>query len=145
MALYASIGKKPIQARAELGHVANRCKRSMEKCLTLIEQGVLSVDDRDAAVSYGPGLRWGVMGQSPQWHSAAAKAVSSTVRDHLMGPLAGMVKVLGTPNIAPHLKQTIIEGVVHEAAGRAVAQLAKKENADQRPPASAARCLPGMT
>ncbi len=32
-----------------------------------------------------------------------------------MEPLAGMVKVLGTPNITPHLKQTIIDGVLHEA------------------------------
>ena len=43
-------------------------------------------------------------------------------------PLAGMMKVLGTPNITPNLKQTIIDGVLREAAGRSVAQLAKKEN-----------------
>jgi len=48
--------------------------------------------------------------------------------DHLMEPLAGMMKVLGTPNITPQLKQTIIDGVLREAAGRSVDQLAKKEN-----------------
>jgi hypothetical protein len=48
--------------------------------------------------------------------------------DHLMEPLASMMKVLGTPNITPQLKQTIIDGVQREAAGRSVAQLAKKEN-----------------
>src|SRR5438270_143512 len=32
------------------------------------------------------------------------------------------------PNITPNLMQTIIDGVLREAAGRSVAQLAKKEN-----------------
>jgi hypothetical protein len=45
-----------------------------------------------------------------------------------MGPLAGMMKALGTPNITPQLKQTIIDGVLREAANRSVDQLAKKEN-----------------
>jgi len=130
MAFYASIGKKPIQLRKELpGHVANRLQAALyREMLYLIEQGVLSVDDTDVAVSYGPGLRWGVMGQSLQWHLGGGEGGIKHFMDHLMEPLAGMMKVLGTPNISPHLKQTIIDGVLHEAAGRSVAQLAKKEN-----------------
>ena len=130
MAFYASIGKKPIQLRKELpGHVANRLQAALyREMLYLIEQGVLSVDDTDVAVSYGPGLRWGVMGQSLQWHLGGGEGGIKHFMDHLMEPLAGMMKVLGTPNITPRLKQTIIDGVQHEAAGRSVAQLAKKEN-----------------
>ncbi len=130
MAFYASIGKKPIQLRKELpGHVANRLQAALyREMLYLIEQGVLSVDDTDIAVSYGPGLRWGVMGQSLQWHLGGGEGGIKHFMDHLMEPLAGMMKVLGTPNITPHLKQTIIDGVLREAAGRSVAQLAKKEN-----------------
>src|SRR6266571_2537351 len=130
MAFYASIGKKPIQLRKELpGHVANRLQAALyREMLYLIEQGVLSVDDTDVAVSYGPGLRWGVMGQSLQWHLGGGEGGIKHFMDHLMEPLAGMMKVLGTPNITPHLKQTIIDGVLHEAAGRSVAQLATKEN-----------------
>ena len=70
MAFYASIGKKPIHVKKELpGHVANRLQAALyREMLFLIEQGVLSVEEMDAAVAYGPGLRWGVMGQSLQWH-----------------------------------------------------------------------------
>jgi 3-hydroxyacyl-CoA dehydrogenase len=130
MSFYASIGKKPIRLRKELpGHVANRLQAALyREMLYLIEQGVLSVDDMDVAVSYGPGLRWGVMGQSLQWHLGGGEGGITHFMDHLMEPLAGMMNVLGTPNITPHLKQTIIDGVLHEAAGRSVAQLAKKEN-----------------
>src|SRR6201996_4495097 len=130
MRFYASIGKKPIHLQKELpGHVANRLQAALyREMLYLIEQGVLSVDDTDVAVSYGPGLRWGVMGQSLQWHLGGGEGGITHFMDHLMEPLAGMMKVLGTPNITPNLKQTIIDGVQREAAGRSVDQLAKKEN-----------------
>jgi hypothetical protein len=48
--------------------------------------------------------------------------------DHLMDGLVGMMKVLGAPNVTPALKQTIVDGVNREAAGRSVEQLAGEEN-----------------
>lgn len=96
--------------------------------LYLIEQGVLSVEDTDAAVCYGPGIRWGVMGQSLQWHLGGGAGGIKHFMEHLMDPLQGMMKALGTPNITPELKQTVIDGVMREAAGRSVEQLAQDEN-----------------
>jgi 3-hydroxyacyl-CoA dehydrogenase len=94
----------------------------------LIQQGVLSVEDADDAVSYGPGLRWGVMGPSLQWHLGGGPGGIKHFMEHLMEPLAGMMKALGTPDITPDLKQTIVEGVMREAASRSVEQLAQEEN-----------------
>ena len=130
MAFYASIGKKPIHLKKELpGHVANRLQAALyREMLYLIEQGVLSVEDTDTAVCYGPGLRWGVMGQSLQWHLGGGAGGINHFMDHLMDPLAGMMKALGTPNITPELKQTVIDGVMREAGGRSVDQLAHDEN-----------------
>ena len=45
-----------------------------------------------------------------------------------MGPLAGMMKDLGNPEITPGLKQTIIDGVLEQAGNRTVQQLARQEN-----------------
>jgi 3-hydroxyacyl-CoA dehydrogenase len=130
LAFYSSIGKKAIHLKKELpGHVANRLQAALyREMLYLIEQGVLSVEDTDAAVCYGPGLRWGVMGQSLQWHLGGGAGGIQHFMDHLMDPLQGMMKALGTPNITPELKQTIIAGVQREAAGRSVDQLAHAEN-----------------
>jgi carnitine 3-dehydrogenase len=130
IAFYASIGKKPIHLKKELpGHVANRLQAALyREMLYLIEQGVLSVEDTDTAVCYGPGLRWGVMGQSLQWHLGGGAGGINHFMDHLMDPLAGMMKALGTPNITPELKQTVTDGVLREAAGRSVDQLAHDEN-----------------
>jgi len=130
MAFYASIGKKPIYLRKELpGHVGNRLQAALyREVMYLIQHGVLSVADADVAVSYGPGLRWGVMGPSLQWHLGGGPGGIKHFMEHLMDPLAGMMKVLGTPDITPELKQTIVEGVLGEAGNRPVDQLAQKEN-----------------
>jgi 3-hydroxyacyl-CoA dehydrogenase len=131
MAFYTSIGKKAIHLRKELpGHVANRLQAALyREILYLIEQGVLSVEEADAAVCYGPGLRWGVMGQSLQWHLGGGAGGIKHFMEHLMDPLQGMMKALGNPNITPELKQTVIDGVLREAGGRSVDQLAQEENA----------------
>jgi carnitine 3-dehydrogenase len=130
LTFYASIGKKAIHLKKELpGHVANRFQAALyREMLYLIQENVLSVEDTDAAVSYGPGLRWGVMGQSLQWHLGGGAGGIKHFMDHLMDPLAGMMKALGTPNITPELKQTVVDGVMREADGRSVDQLAQDEN-----------------
>jgi 3-hydroxyacyl-CoA dehydrogenase len=130
MEFYASIGKKPIHLRKELpGHVANRLQAALyREMLYIIEQGILSVEETDAAVCYGPGLRWGVMGQSLQWHLGGGPGGIRHFMEHLMDPLQGMMKALGTPNITPELKQTVVDGVMREAGGRSVEQLAQEEN-----------------
>ncbi|MGC2076324.1 MAG: 3-hydroxyacyl-CoA dehydrogenase NAD-binding domain-containing protein [Xanthobacteraceae bacterium] len=130
ISFYASVGKRPIHLKKELpGHVANRFQAALyREMLYLIEQGVLSVEDTDAAVCYGPGLRWGVMGQSLQWHLGGGAGGIQHFMDHLMPPLEGMMKALGTPNITPELKQKVVSGVMREAAGRSVDQLSQEEN-----------------
>jgi 3-hydroxyacyl-CoA dehydrogenase len=130
MAFYTSIGKRAIYLRKELpGHVANRLQAALyREVMYLIQQGVLSVEDADDAVSYGPGLRWGVMGPSLQWHLGGGAGGIKHFMDHLMDPLGGMMKALGTPDITPELKQTITDGVMREAADRSVQQLADEEN-----------------
>jgi 3-hydroxyacyl-CoA dehydrogenase len=130
MAFYSSIRKKPIRLfKALPGHVANRLQAALyREVLYLIQQGVLSVEDADAAVSYGPGPRWGVMGPSLQWHLGGGPGGIHHFMEHLMDPLEAMMKALGTPNITPELKQTVASGVMRIAGNRTVEQLAEEEN-----------------
>jgi carnitine 3-dehydrogenase len=130
MAFYASIGKKAIRLHKELpGHVANRLQMAIyREVMYLIEQGILSVSDADDAVSWGPGLRWGVMGPSLQWHLGGGAGGIKHFMDHLMDPMVASFKGLGNPQVTPELKKTITDGVLQEAANRPVEQLAKDEN-----------------
>jgi len=130
MAFYASIGKKPIRLfKALPGHVSNRLQAALYKeVLYLIQQGVLSVEDADAAVSYGPGPRWGVMGPSLQWHLGGGQNGIHHFMEHLMDGLAGLMKSLGSPEVTPELKQTVTDGVLRMAGKRSVEELAAEEN-----------------
>jgi 3-hydroxyacyl-CoA dehydrogenase len=75
LAFCASIGKRPIPVRKEVvGHVANRLQAALyREVVYLIEQDVLSVSDADAAVSWGPDWRWGVMGPNLHFHLAGGQ------------------------------------------------------------------------
>jgi 3-hydroxyacyl-CoA dehydrogenase len=130
MKFYASIGKKPIRLRKALpGHVGNRLQVALYKeVLYLIQQGVLSVEDADIAVSYGAGLRWGVMGPSLQWHLAGGPGGMRHFVEKFMDGFVGLMKKLEMPDVTPALLQTVIDGVLKEANGQSVEQLAQAEN-----------------
>lgn len=61
---YKQIGKIPIIINKEVpGHVANRIQAAVwRECIDLVMNGVCSVKDVDLAISYGPGLRWALLG-----------------------------------------------------------------------------------
>jgi carnitine 3-dehydrogenase len=130
MTFYASIGKKPVLLRKELpGHVGNRLQTALyREVMYLIQEGVLGVADADDAVSYGPGLRWGVMGPSLQWHVGGGAGGIKHFMEHLMEPMAAGFNSLGNPEVTPELKRAIVEGVLREAGGHSVEQLAQQEN-----------------
>ena len=125
LAFYASIGKRPILLMKELpGHAVNRLQSALyREVVDLIDQGVLSVADADDAVSWGPGLRWGVMGQSMLWHLGGGEGGIQHFMDHLMGPVVDSWPSLRTPVVTNELKQTIVDGVLEEAGGRSIDEL----------------------
>src|SRR5215475_882173 len=63
MNFYREIGKYSIHIKKEVkGHVANRLQAALwREAVHLINEGVVSVADADAAIAYGPGLRWALM------------------------------------------------------------------------------------
>jgi carnitine 3-dehydrogenase len=131
MSFYASIGKRPIHLKKELpGHVANRLQAALYREVAyLIGEGVLDVADSDDAVSWGPGLRWGVMGPNLLWHLGGGEGGIDHFMDTLMEPLVAMWKSLGNPEMTPELKRTIADGVLEEADGRSVDELAADRDA----------------
>jgi 3-hydroxyacyl-CoA dehydrogenase len=132
ISFYASIGKKPIHVRKEVvGHVANRLQAALyREIVHLIEQGVLDVADSDAAVCWGPGLRWGVMGPNLLFHLGGGQGGVQHFMEHLSGPVATWWKDLGTlTEFSPQVKQTIIDGVLKEVGNRSVEELERERDA----------------
>jgi 3-hydroxyacyl-CoA dehydrogenase len=130
IAFYASIGKRPIHVKKEVvGHVANRLQAALyREVVYLIGQGVLSVSDADAAVSWGPGLRWGLMGPNLLFHLAGGQGGIQHFMEHLAGPMTTWWKDLGNPEFTPDLKEKIVQGVLAEAGNRSIDNLAEERD-----------------
>ncbi len=63
---YQMIDKEPVVLQKEaLGFICNRIQMAVyrEVC-DLVMNGVCTIEDADKAVTYGPGLRWAIMGPS---------------------------------------------------------------------------------
>jgi 3-hydroxyacyl-CoA dehydrogenase len=131
IAFYSSIGKKPIHVRKEVvGHVANRLQAALyREIVYLIEQGVLDVADADAAVCWGPGLRWGVMGPNLLFHLGGGAGGIQHFLEHLGPALATWWKDLGTiTDFTPQVTKTIIDGVLNEAGKRSIEELGRERD-----------------
>ena len=65
-AFYQRMGKEPVILHKEsMGFIANRLQAALNRELVdLVMRGVCSVEDVDKACTFGPGLRWGIMGQT---------------------------------------------------------------------------------
>ncbi|KAF2636333.1 hypothetical protein P280DRAFT_473176 [Massarina eburnea CBS 473.64] len=89
MAFYNSIGKKAVHVKKEVvGHIANRLQSALFREIAyLVQEDVASVSDIDDAMSYGPGLRWGLMGPSVLMHLAGGEGGIKHMADHLLEPL----------------------------------------------------------
>jgi 3-hydroxyacyl-CoA dehydrogenase len=64
-AFFVQLGKRPVLLNKEVpGHIANRLAAAVwREALALLDDDVASLEDIDAALCNGPGLRWALMGQ----------------------------------------------------------------------------------
>lgn len=129
-AFYTSLGKKTVRLKKEVpGHVANRLAAALfREIVHLVAEDVISVADADTAVSWGPGLRWGVMGPSLLYHLGGGPGGIEHFFDQFTGPLNAWFKVLGTPEITPEIREKVIAGVTQEIAGRDFATLSDERD-----------------
>ena len=111
MAFYTAVGKQPIHLKKEVpGHVANRIQAAvMREVFHILQQQVCDVQDIDDAVSYGPGLRWGVMGPNTLFHLGGGEGGIEHFADHLLGPLQTWYAP-ENPVVDEGLKEQWIEG-----------------------------------
>jgi carnitine 3-dehydrogenase len=131
MSLYRGIGKYPIHVRREVvGHVANRIQAAIfREALHLLNEGVASVADIDAAVLYGPGMRWALMGPFLTFHLAGGDGGIEHFLDHLTEAYNTWFADLGSPMLTPDDAAGIIEGVSDEVGSRSMADLVAQRDA----------------
>lgn len=127
---YDSLGKRTIRLNKEVpGHVANRLQAALfREVVYLIDQGVVSVADADAALSWGPGLRWGAMGAVELSHLAGGSGGIEHFFDQFTGPMSAWWQVLGAPELTQEVQGKIIDGLHAEIEGRSFQDLAEERD-----------------
>jgi 3-hydroxyacyl-CoA dehydrogenase len=121
MRFYTAMGKRALHIRKEVvGHVANRLQAALYREIAyLIDQGVVSVADADAAVCMGPGLRWALMGPNLIYHLGGGLGGIHHFLEHFTGSMTAYWADLGSPDLAsPELQKKIVDGVLEEVNGR---------------------------
>ena len=119
MAFYTRGGKRPVHVRQEVpGHLANRLQAALwREAYSLVERGVASVADLDAAISNGPGLRWALLGPIANQHLSGGDGGLAHVLEHLGPPTQELMDDLGRVTLTPGLAEALVAGVDEELAG----------------------------
>ena len=122
---YRALGRRPVVLNREMpGHIANRLASALyREAVHLVEQGVASVADIDAALCNGPGLRWALMGPHMTYHLGGGEGGIAGYLAHLGPSQVRRWQSLGNPSLDADVQAKIVAGVAEEAAGRSIAEL----------------------
>jgi len=125
IAFYKLIGKKAVRLNKEMpGHVANRLQGALAReVYHLIAEDVLSAADVDDALSWGPGLRWGIMGNMMLNHLGGGPGGIEHFLHQFAGPMTASWKTLGSPVLTPELQKKLVDGVHAEVGLRTIEEL----------------------
>jgi carnitine 3-dehydrogenase len=124
-AFYKSIGMRPLPVRKEIvGFIADRLMEALwREALWLVNDDVATTEEVDAAVIYGCGLRWSLMGTFLTFHLAGGEGGMR----HMLHQFGPALKLPWTRLVAPELTGELIdkvaEGCEKQAAGRSIREL----------------------
>ena len=127
LAFYRDLGMHPLRVRTEIeGFLSDRLQEALwREILHLVNDGVATTGELDAAILYGPGLRWAFMGTCLSYHLAGGD-----------GGMEGFMKQFGpalelpwarfaAPELTDDLVRRMTEGTRLQADGRTVEELAR--------------------
>ena len=122
---YTGLGKQTVRLRKEVpGHVANRLQAALAReVYYLVAEGVVSAADVDTALCWGPGLRWGIMGNLMLNHLGGGQGGIEHFFQQFTGPMTAWWKVLGQPVLTPEVQKKLIDSVHAEVGSRSISEL----------------------
>jgi carnitine 3-dehydrogenase len=122
---YTGLEKQAVRLRKEVpGHVANRLQAALAReVYYLVAEGVVSAADVDTALCWGPGLRWGIMGNMMLNHLGGGQGGIEHFFQQFAGPMTAWWKVLGQPVLTPEVQKKLIDSVHADVGSRSIAEL----------------------
>lgn len=124
-------GKSVITMDREVpGFVANRLQEALwREALHMIANGEATVDQIDAAITEGPGLRWASHGPMLTFHLAGGPGGMAHMLDHFGPSLLSPWTRLDAPELTPQLRDAVVAGCDDEAGERSITDLVLERDA----------------
>lgn len=131
VAFYTAVDRRPIRLRREVpGHIANRLQAALwQEAYSLVERGIATVADIDAAISHGPGLRWAILGPFVNQHLSGGDGGLAHVLEHLGPPTERWWRDLRSVTLTADLAARLVAGVDDELGDVSRAELVARRDA----------------
>ncbi|WP_103510365.1 3-hydroxyacyl-CoA dehydrogenase NAD-binding domain-containing protein [Streptomyces sp. SM13] len=122
---YAVAGKSVITMDREVpGFIANRLQEALwREALHMVANGEATVQEIDASITEGPGLRWAVMGPMLTFALAGGEGGMAHMLDHFGPSLKSPWTRLEAPELDRALYEAVVAGCEEAADGRSIADL----------------------
>lgn len=127
---YRITGKQPLKLIKEVpGFVADRLMEAVwREALHMLDNDMATVEEIDAAVRYGPGLRWALMGPLTVLHLGGGEGGMAHLI-HQFGPsLKAPWTFLEAPELTDELAQKTIDGCNVLTSGRSIRELEQERD-----------------
>lgn len=127
---YEKAGKSALTMEREVpGFVANRLQEALwREALHMVDNGEATVEQIDASITQGPGLRWPLFGPCLTFHLAGGEGGMAHMLDHFGPSLQAPWTRLTAPDLTRQLRDRVVDGCEREADGRSVAELVSERD-----------------
>lgn len=127
---FEATGKKVARMQRELpGFIANRLQEALwREALHMVAEGEATVEEIDDSITYGPGLRWAIMGPCLTFHLAGGEGGMAHMLDHFGPALEEPWTRLKAPELTSGLRDRMVEGCNRSAAGRCNEDLVRERD-----------------
>jgi len=122
---YKSLNMKTLTVDKELpGFLSDRLQEALwREGLHIINEGYASTKDLDEAITYGPGMRWALMGTFLTFHLAGGEMGMKHMLDQFGPALKLPWTKLKSPNLNKKLKNKIITGTQKQSKNLSINKL----------------------
>jgi carnitine 3-dehydrogenase len=127
---YAHAGKVCLTMDREVpGFVGNRLQEALwREALHMIDSGQATVQQIDDSITYGPGLRWALMGPMLTFHLAGGHGGMAHMLDHFGPALLEPWTRLTAPALTPRLRDLVVAGVDQAVGDTTIGELERQRD-----------------
>ena len=127
---YRRIGMRPLHVRNEIdAYLSDRLQQAMwHEALHLVNDGVATIPEIDAAITGGPGLRWAFMGTAMAWHVASGEGGMRATMAHFGPAMELPWTKLKAPKLTDELTRRVVEGCDEESGDRDWRELQRRRD-----------------